>query len=328
MKRLKPVLALALLSPFIAEIVFGATPFSRFASLPPLVLLYGGGAVSIRELARRTAHPWMAILCLGGAYGLIEEGLVMQTLFSPDLFSAAACGARIAGVNWVWAEALVGYHAVWSIAIPIALAELCFPARAGQPWLGRKGIAAALACYALGTLSISIVFRRLVTPTFRAPAISLIATAVVAAALVAYALSRRSAGQPAKHAETVPSPWLAGIIALTASALWMQLFALPQFLRIEPWPLLPIFLAATLAYGVYKLLRRWTGTGWTGTHRLALIAGAVVASSAYGTRVIQAESALDRTGQAVCGVVLLSGLAAIALRRAGQPPARAVSPLK
>src|ERR1035441_3859707 len=94
MKRPIPVLTLAFFYPFIAEIVFGATPLSRIASLPPLILLYGGGAVFIRELARRAARPWTAILCLGAAYGLVEEGLVMQTFFSPDLFGAAACGAR------------------------------------------------------------------------------------------------------------------------------------------------------------------------------------------------------------------------------------------
>jgi hypothetical protein len=317
MKRLIPIFTLAFLSPFIAEIVLGATPLSRIASFPPLILLYGGGAVLIRELARRTARPWTTILCLGAAYGFLEEGLVMQTLFSPDLFGAAACGLHLAGVNWVWTEALLGYHAVWSIAIPIALTELCFPERRRKPWLGRIGIAAALACYALGAMSIAIVFRRVVTPNFRAPAISLIAAAITAAALVVWALTRKTAlAEPVdgKLPAAIPSPWVAGAIALVAAGLWMRLFTLPQILRIGFWPLLPMALAAYLAKSVYRLLRSWS-RGWTDLHLLAVIGGAVLASAAYGVDVVKQASPLDRAGQAVCSIVLLSGLAAIVLRR-------------
>jgi hypothetical protein len=256
MKRLIPVFTLALFSPFIAEILFGATPLSRLASLPPLILLYGGGAVFIRELARRAARPWTAILCLGAAYGLVEEGLVMQTLFSPDLFGAAACGARFAGVNWVWAEALLGYHAVWSIAIPIAVAELCFPERRHKPWLGRAGSTVAAGCYALGALSISIVFRRFLAPNFRAPASSLIVTALSAAALAVWALTRKPVLAALAGRElpaTVPSPWLVGFLAFATAALWMGLFTLPQSLRTGLRPLLPMTLAACLAGGASPL---------------------------------------------------------------------------
>jgi len=61
MKRLVPVITLALLSPFVAEILFGATPLSRVSSLLPLTLLYGGGAVLIREMARRFGPGWYRI---------------------------------------------------------------------------------------------------------------------------------------------------------------------------------------------------------------------------------------------------------------------------
>src|ERR1035438_7385206 len=69
MKRNVPVLTLALLSPFVAEILFGATPLSRLASLPPLILLYGGGAVLIRELARRISSGWDRVAWLAAACG-------------------------------------------------------------------------------------------------------------------------------------------------------------------------------------------------------------------------------------------------------------------
>jgi hypothetical protein len=308
MKRLIPVFALALLAPFIAEILFGATPLSRMVSLPPLILLYGGGAVSIRELARRAPRPWTAVVCLGAAYGLIEEGMVMQTLFSPDLFGAAACGLRFAGVNWVWAEGLLGYHAVWSIAIPIALTELCFPQRRREPWLGRRGLAAALACYALGAASIATVFRRIVTPNFRAPAISLTVTAIVAAALVVTAFARRPpVARLAKLSARVPTFWLA-TGALVAAGLWMQLFRLPQFWRAGMRPLLPMTLAACLAAGVYRLLHRWSRAEWTAADRLELTVGAIVGSSVCGALNIHEASRFDRYGQAICSIAVLAVL--------------------
>ena len=324
MKRPIPVLTLAFFSPFIAEIVFGATPLSRIASLPPLILLYGGGAVFIRELARRAARPWTAILCLGAAYGLVEEGLVMQTFFSPDLFGAAACGARFTGVNWVWAEALLGYHAVWSIAIPIALAELCFPERRYKPWLGRAGSTGAAACYALGALSISIVFRRFITPNFRAPAISLIVTALVAAALVVWALTRKPVlAEPSERElpAMVPSPWLVGFLAFATAALWMGLFTLPQSLRTGFRPLMPMIITACLAGGACLLLRRWVRARWTDSHSLAMIGGALIASSAYGVNVIKQGTLLDRGGQAVFSIVFLALLAALGGRLRRRRPA-------
>lgn len=319
MKKIAPVLALALFAPFVAEILLGATPLRRIASFPPLVLLYGGGAVLIREVARRTRGGWGSILYLGTAYALVEEGLVMQTLFHPALFGAAACGGRFAGINWVWTEALAGYHMVWSVAIPIALAELCFPERRDEPWLGRLGVSVALACYTAGALAISIVFRRFVTPGFRAPAMSLIFTAVAAAALVLWTLRpwAKTAVRPLRTSHvSIPSPWLAGFVALTAAGLWLQLFLLPASLRAGPGVLLPMLVEACLAGGTYFLLHRWSesGSGWTDLHKLAVAAGALLASSAYGVHVIQDGIPFDRLGQAGCCIVALAWLATLARR--------------
>ena len=38
-------------------------------------LLYGGGAILIREIARGAGRGWLAILGLGLAFGVLEEGL-------------------------------------------------------------------------------------------------------------------------------------------------------------------------------------------------------------------------------------------------------------
>jgi hypothetical protein len=87
MRRYAPVLVLFVLSPLVAEFLFGTTPVSRLGSLLLELPLYGGGAVLIRELARRRGSGWGRIALLGVAYAIILEGFVLQSMFDPALFN-------------------------------------------------------------------------------------------------------------------------------------------------------------------------------------------------------------------------------------------------
>src|SRR5215208_3347377 len=111
----------------VAEVLFGATPVSNLGALLPDVAVYGCGALLIREVVRRRGLGWSSILLLGVAFGIVEEGLALESLFNPGLFNAGDLGGRALGINWVWAQWTLGYHAVWSISIPIVLTELVFP---------------------------------------------------------------------------------------------------------------------------------------------------------------------------------------------------------
>ncbi len=143
---------LLVLSPLIAEFLFGATPISNLDALLPVTAIYGGGAVLIRELARRRGPGFGRIALLGAAYAIVEEGLALQSIFNPGAFNAGLLGGRAFGINWVWSEWTIGYHIVWSISIPILLSELLFPDRRTQPWLGKIGLAAVGVVYAAGHL--------------------------------------------------------------------------------------------------------------------------------------------------------------------------------
>ena len=128
MRRWLFVLVLIVMAPLVAEVFSGSTPITQPGLFLVDLLIYGPGALLIRELARRCQRGWASILLLGVAYGFIEEGLALQSLFDPHYGTVALWGARIFGVKWVYTSVVITWiHPVWSVAIPIALTELLFP---------------------------------------------------------------------------------------------------------------------------------------------------------------------------------------------------------
>lgn len=302
MRRALPVIALFLLAPLVGEVLLGATPVSRLGGLIPLSALYGGGAVLIRELARRRGNGWGSIALLGAVYGLLEEGIGVQSVFNPTLFNAGTLGARVFGVNGVWTEWTIGYHVVWSIAIPILLAEWLFPDRREEPWLGVPGTSAMAVLYALGLVAVSVIFRVIVTPGFHAPLAGEVGVVIVSAVLVAAALGRSADEvQPARRNDvTVPSPWLLGLIAFLASGLWFGLLALPEGLKHGPRVLLPMSLGVAMAAALYAGISRWSSSrAWTGIHALSLASGAMAVSMLFGFVAVTASNPIDHRGQGV-----------------------------
>ena len=84
MRRVAPALVLYVLSPFVAEFLLGDFPVTVLWLILLLGPMYGGGALLIRELTRRTGRGWPTMVLLGIAFGVVEEGLVTQSLFNPD----------------------------------------------------------------------------------------------------------------------------------------------------------------------------------------------------------------------------------------------------
>ena len=73
MRRLLPALGLFFLAPLIAEFLLGNLPITMLGSLVVLAPLYGGGALLIREVARRTGRGWASIVVLALAYGIQSQ---------------------------------------------------------------------------------------------------------------------------------------------------------------------------------------------------------------------------------------------------------------
>src|SRR5215212_9337786 len=190
MRRYLPVLTLFILSPWVAEVLFGATPLSRLGALVVVAPLYGGGAILVRELARRRGPGGGSIFLLSAAYGIIEEGLAIQSIFNPNLFNAGLLGGRALGINWVWSLWTIGYHIVFSIGIPILLAELLFPTRRDEPWLGRVGLIIVGVPYTMGLLALAAIYRFVIAPDFQWSLLLNLFAALVAILLIVLALTR------------------------------------------------------------------------------------------------------------------------------------------
>jgi len=152
-----PVIALLILAPLLGEMISGSSPPGEYfqpATFLILTMLYGTGAVVIREIARRWGKGWISILLMGMAYGVFEEGLIARSFFDPgwhDLGQLAFYGRWI-GVNWIWSVSLTIFHSVVSISIPITITELLFPSKKNILWLSKKDLIIAIFIFFLNVL--------------------------------------------------------------------------------------------------------------------------------------------------------------------------------
>ena len=204
-----PVLVLIVLAPTIAEVLLGNLLFNGTFVWQLVIdtVLYGSGAILVREVARRRHLGWLGIVVLALAYGVVEEGLVLQSLFNPHFPGLESMGSygRLFGVNWFWAPYVLGLHTVWSITLPILLTELLFPRLQSRPWLGRVGLGIDAAVYVLICLFLWQAFRSY--SHFSASPIELICTALLVVALVLLALFVVPRLTAAPGSEKAPVPW-------------------------------------------------------------------------------------------------------------------------
>jgi hypothetical protein len=132
------------LAPIVAEFLLGDFPATWLPLIIVLAPMYGGGALLIRELTRRSGRGWPTILLLGVAYAIIEEAFTTQTLFNPDIYGMhmhllSHAWIPALGTGAWWTLFMLNVHAFWSIGVSIALTEGLFPvarphALAGQLW--------------------------------------------------------------------------------------------------------------------------------------------------------------------------------------------------
>ncbi len=266
-------LALMILSPLIAEYLLGSMPVSMLPILPIMMLMYGGGALLIREIVRRTGKGWPTLILLATAYGLIEEGLVTQSLFNPNYLHLRLLDFGFLpalGTSPVWAIYVLGLHIFWSIATPIGLVECLLPARRTTPWLGpvTTGIAALLFLAGSGLVA-AFTYKSL--PFMAAPAQIIGVLAIVAALIVAaFAWPKPKAAT----AGQAPHPLALFLMSFGPGSL----FVATEYYGIHwlhtPWPGAVALLGGCELLALLLMVTLTHGRTWTNTQRFALMAGA------------------------------------------------------
>jgi hypothetical protein len=145
-----PILFLLLLTPGIPEYLSASSqitllvlnPLLFFLLLGANIGLYGSGVILIREAMIRWKKGWASVFLMGVAYGIVEEGLALWTLFNPLAQPVGNLGfyGHWLGVNWVWTVGLLIFHSVYSIGLPIFLFGLAFPELKRKSLVSMRGI--------------------------------------------------------------------------------------------------------------------------------------------------------------------------------------------
>ncbi|GAA2822210.1 hypothetical protein HD593_005079 [Nonomuraea rubra] len=320
-QRIAPAFGLFLLSPLIGEFLLGNLPVTMLFALITLAPLYGGGALLIRELARRRGAGWPGIVLLAVAYGLLEEGLVTRSLFNPGYAGMDLTAyAWIPGVEvsaWWVSFVLGGVHAAGSICVPIAVVEALVPSRAAQPWLRLPGLVITGVLFVLGAAATA-----LFDPAAHQLSVAQLAGVVVPAGLlIAFALRRRRPADElpdrAPAAELpglAPGPWpVLGFSLVAGAVFWLAAMALDT---LGGWPVVAVNL--TVYAVVCGLVTRWSRrAGWGRAQVFALAAGGVLTYAWHGFAqppAVPVEQAIDLAGNAGFALAAVALLAVAAAR--------------
>lgn len=303
------VLTLVVLAPLVAELTWGSTRASQIVGLALYWPAYGAGALLVREVVHRTGRGWASVLVLGVVYGLLEEGLALQSLTSPTLFpSMSALAPRVAGVNPAYTLMVLTYHALFSIAIPIALTDLVHPGARREPWLGRRGlvVTGVVALLGMGLLRL---IPTSVDPDYLLPVLPALVLGVLVIALVVVALVAVPVPPGSRTDRALPAPASVGIAASAATLVFLGLLMpLPGADHAGYAPTSETawvaIVAASVVLGtaVAAARLRSGAAGWTDLHTTAVIAGALVAHTVIGLLTL-VHTALDRVALAGFGVV-------------------------
>jgi hypothetical protein len=161
-----PLLCLLILTPGIPEYLSGSSnmallvlnPLVFFLFLAANVALYGPGVILIREAKIRWNKGWASVFLLGAAYGIVEEGLALRTLFNPTSSVVGNLGVygHWLGVNWVWTVGLLIFHSVFSIGLPIFIFGLAFPELKSKSLVSTRGIRISTITLAIDSLLLSL----------------------------------------------------------------------------------------------------------------------------------------------------------------------------
>ncbi len=318
--RAAPVVTLLLLAPIVSEVLFGATRISVLFVLIPQVATWGCGALMIRYGVRRWRRGWVSLLLLGVALGVAEECLIQQTSLAPLVGQADRPYGRALGVNWVYFLWALGYESVWVVVLPVRLAELLFPARRDELWVGKRGLVFASLAFLLGSFVAWYSWTQIARvrvfhmPEYHPPRLAFLLATGAILLLVGAAFSPWTLPRPAgpEIIRDPPVPWLVGVIAFIAGLPWTVLVLLGFGAAPSVPAEVPLIGGIAWVCAVLVLVMRWTSSrGWDDRHRFGLAFGGVAACMAGGFVIFAVGGALpiDWTGKVILNVIAVLWLA-------------------
>jgi len=195
----------------------------------------------------------------------VGSEMCIRDSFNPgwkDLGVLSSYG-RWLGVNWVWAEWLTIYHAIFSIAIPIFLVEKTWPETSKQIWLTTRS-----RILFHGLLVGSIIAGFFAFP-YDAPILGLVGC-VGAVFLLGWIAKRLP--NISKLNENLKVRWRA-LVPFGASAPAVFFFLFNS--AIIPFAIGTMILGGLLVLAYERLLSRWSHKGLNDYQKLGLVTGAV-----------------------------------------------------
>ena len=316
MQRIPPWLTLLILAPLLGEIVSGHQPPIELCNplaVALFMLPYGFGALLCRELFRRWKKGWISLVLLAVAYGIYEEAVVVRSVFDPEWAELDILKPYHAlGVNWTYAEMLIHFHVLVSIAAAVFLAEMIHSDVREEPWLGRKGLAACAIGLALW-LPAGWLMTRYVPPL---PGYILSWAAIAGLLLAA---RHFPAGVPEPVKKKPPHPFLFLLLGFGN----MTLFFAAVYVLPETWA--PPLWASAAGLALFDLLTLLlllhlssNGGAWEDRHRLAWVAGGLGFFLLFNL-LADAEAFAGRSCVSAAAVAALALISRRTRRRSARP---------
>jgi hypothetical protein len=276
--------------------------------------LYGAPALLIRELARRMGWGWPSIIMLAFALGILQPGVIDQSLFSSDYRDIESWAASLRGtyleplgLSAVNALNFVVGHVIYSFCAPIAVAEAWRPATARTPWVGRGGVVVAAVLYLLAAVLV------LQDPESHSASAMQLAGSLAAAGLCVGAavwLGRRADGERhARRAPRLPVTLAGSFVLLSAASL------VP-----ETWTGVAIT-TTVFAAGAVLLVHASRGAGWSVRHAAAVATGALLSRAVFAFfyyPVVGETTAVRKYAHNVTMLAIVVAVGWLALRSRGR----------
>jgi hypothetical protein len=325
-QRWAPALTLIVVAPGIAEVSSGATRLSFIFVFFSEMMVWGCGALIIRELVRRWQAGWTSMFLLGLCLSIAEEFLIQQTSLAPLPWVPAPAYGRVWGVNLIYFLFMLGFESVLVVLVPVQLTELIFPARRREPWLKKSGVVTTSIVFAVGSfiawfLWIKIARAKVLhVPPYNPPLLTLLAGVLMIAALSVGAYMLRNVDRPStappSSAEAVsPWPWIVGIATLLFGFPWYALMGLvfvPGH-HVPLWiPVLAAIVWAILAYVIARWFSR--SSGWSDIHRWSAVFCASLVCMIAGFLGSSAWSRIDLVGKIILNFVSVAGFIWLGLK--------------